>query len=318
MTLTRRTLAAGAAALALPSLAMPSIARAATRVRIGYQKNGSLVILRQQRRLDPIGLVPEWVEFTSGPPMLEALNAGAVDFGATGDMPPIFAQAAGADLLYVGAQPLAGQNAAILVRADGPVRTLADLRGKKFAFTKGSSAHYLALRALERAGLTTADIQHVNLQPADAGAAFRTGAVDAWSIWDPFYAIAEQDSANRVLTSAVGLAPSNSYFVASRAFATKESAAVATLLDAINSAAVWARANPEALAQTMAEVTGVPLPAQRVAAPRGVYAVQKLDEGIIAKQQEIADLFATLRVIPARIDIRSAVWRPALAEGVAQ
>ena len=318
MTLTRRTLAAGAAALALPSLAMPSIARAATRVRIGYQKNGSLVILRQQRRLDPIGLVPEWVEFTSGPPMLEALNAGAVDFGATGDMPPIFAQAAGADLLYVGAQPLAGQNAAILVRADGPVRTLADLRGKKFAFTKGSSAHYVALRALERAGLTTADIQHVNLQPADAGAAFRTGAVDAWSIWDPFYAIAEQDSANRVLTSAVGLAPSNSYFVASRAFATKESAAVATLLDAINSAAVWARANPEALAQTMAEVTGVPLPAQRLAAPRGVYAVQKLDEGIIAKQQEIADLFATLRVIPARIDIRSAVWRPALAEGVAQ
>lgn len=318
MTLTRRTLAAGAAALALPSLAMPSIARAATRVRIGYQKNGSLVILRQQRRLDPIGLVPEWVEFTSGPPMLEALNAGAVDFGATGDMPPIFAQVAGADLLYVGAQPLAGQNAAILVRADGPVRTLADLRGKKFAFTKGSSAHYLALRALERAGLTMADIQHVNLQPADAGAAFRTGAVDAWSIWDPFYAIAEQDSANRVLTSAVGLAPSNSYFVASRAFATKESAAVATLLDAINSAAVWARANPEALAQTIAEVTGVPLQAQRVAAPRGVYAVQKLDEGIIAKQQEIADLFATLRVIPARIDIRSAVWRPALAEGVAQ
>ena len=318
MTLTRRTLAAGAAALALPSLAMPSIARAATRVRIGYQKNGSLVILRQQRRLDPIGLVPEWVEFTSGPPMLEALNAGAVDFGATGDMPPIFAQAAGADLLYVGAQPLAGQNAAILVRADGPVRTLADLRGKKFAFTKGSSAHYLALRALERAGLTTADIQHVNLQPADAGAAFRTGAVDAWSIWDPFYAIAEQDSANRVLTSAVGLAPSNSYFVASRAFATKESAAIATLLDAINSAAVWARADPEALAQTMAEVTGVPLPEQRMAAPRGVYAVQKLDEGIIAKQQEIADLFATLRVIPARIDIRSAVWRPALAEGVAQ
>ena len=185
MTLTRRTLAVGAAALVVPSLAMPSIARAATRVRIGYQKNGALVILRQQRRLDPLGLVPEWVEFTSGPPMLEALNAGAVDFGATGDMPPIFAQAAGAELLYVGAQPLAGQNAAILVRADGPVRTLADLKGRKFAFTKGSSAHYVALRALERAGLTTADIQHVNLQPADAGAAFRTGAVDAWSIWDP-------------------------------------------------------------------------------------------------------------------------------------
>lgn len=304
--LTRRAMLAGAA-----SLSLPAVSRAATRVRVGYQKNGALVIVRQQRRLEPLGLVPEWVEFTSGPPMLEALNAGAADFGAVGDMPPIFAQAAGADLLYVGAQPVTGANSAILVRDDGPVRTLADLRGRRVAFTKGSSAHNVALKALARAGLTPADIQHVNLQPPDAGAAFRTGAIDAWSIWDPFFAIAELEPGTRVLTTAEGLAPSNSFFLASRAFATREPAAVLTLLDAINGAAAWARANPEPLAQALSEVTGVPLPAQRIAAARGVYAVQPLDDVIIAQQQAIADTFAGLRVIPSRIDIRAAVWRPA-------
>ena len=303
--LTRRALAGSLAALALPASA-----RAATRVRIGYQKSGALVIVRQRRQLDALGLAADWVEFGSGPPMLEALNAGAVDFGAVGDMPPIFAQAAGADLLYVGAQPVPGASSAILVRADGPVRALADLKGKRVAFTKGSSAHNVMLKALARAGLTPADIQQVNLQPPDAGAAFRSGAIDAWSIWDPFFAIAEQEAGARVLTTAEGLAPSNSFFLASRSFAIREPAAVLSLLDAINGAADWARANPEPLAQVLSEVTGVPLPAQRRAAARGVYAVQPLDDAIIGQQQAIADTFADLRIIPARIDIRAAVWRP--------
>jgi aliphatic sulfonates family ABC transporter substrate-binding protein len=309
---TRRTLfAASLSALALPAIA-------ATRVRIGYQKNGSLVIVRQQQRLEQLGLAPEWVEFPSGPPLLEALNAGAVDFGATGDTPPIFAQAAGADLLYVGAQPTPGANSAILVRADGPIHTLKDLRSRRIAFTKGSSAHNVLLKALARAGLKPADIQPVNLQPPDAGAAFRTGAIDAWSIWDPFYAVAQEDPGTRVLTTAEGLAPSNSFFLASRAFATSQPAAILTLLDAINGAAEWAKSNPEPLAQVLSAVTGVPLPAQRVSAARGVYAVQPLDDKIIAQQQEIADTFAGLRIIPAKIDVRSAVWRPVGKQAAAQ
>ena len=305
LNLSRRSL--GAATLAL---ALPSLARAAGRVRIGYQKNGSLVIVRQQRLLEPVGLAVEWVEFTSGPPLLEALNAGAIDFGATGDTPPIFAQAAGADLLYVGGQPVDGANQAILVRADSPVRVLADLRGKRVAFTKGSSAHNMVVQALARAGLKPADVQPVNLQPPDAGAAFRNGALDAWAIWDPFFAIAELEPTTRVLTTAKGVAPSNSFFLASRSFTEREPGTVLALLDAINAAAGWAQANPEALAQTLADITGVPLPAQRVAAPRGVYAVQPMNDAIIAQQQAIADTFAALRVIPARVDVRAAVWRP--------
>ena len=302
--LTRRGL--GAAALVL---ALPNLARAAGRVRIGYQKNGSLAIMRQQRRLEQ-GLAVEWVEFNSGPPLLEALNAGAVDFGATGDTPPIFAQAAGADLLYVGGQPISGANEAVLVPDTSPIRTIADLRGKRVAFTKGSSAHYMTVQVLASAGLKPSDIQQVNLQPPDAGAAFRTGALDAWAVWDPFFAIAEAEPTTRVLTTGEKVAPSNSFFLASRRFTEREPGTVLALLDAINATADWGRANPEELAQTLAGITGVPLPAQRVSAARGVYAVQPMDEAIIARQQSVADTFAALRVIPARIDVRAAVWRP--------
>jgi aliphatic sulfonates family ABC transporter substrate-binding protein len=288
----------------------PLAARAAGRVRIGYQKNGALVIVRQQKLLDPLGVAVDWVEFPSGPPMLEAMNAGAVDFGATGDTPPIFAQAAGAALLYVGAQPTAGDSEAILVHIDSPIHSVAGLRGKRVAFTKGSSAHYMTVKVLASAGLTLADIQPVYLQPPDAGAAFRAGAVDAWSIWDPFYAIAQLEPTTRVLTTGVGIAPSNSFFLAASSFVKGQPASLVTLLQAINQAAAWAGAHPDDLAQVMAQVTGVPLPAQRIAAPRGVYAVQPLDEAIVAQEQGIADLFSTLRIIPAKIDVRGAVWRP--------
>ena len=302
------------ALLALATLAARP-ARAADPLRIGYQKNGSLVILRRQGTLDAVfarwGMPVTWVEFPAGPPLLEALNAGAIDFGATGDTPPIFAQAAGAALLYVGAQPVRGDNQAIIVRDGGPVRTLADLRGRRVAYTRGSSAHNVVVKALGRAGLVPSDIQSVPLQPADAAAAFRTGAIDAWAIWDPFLAIAQQDPATRVLAQATDVAPSNSFFLARRAWAERAPDQVAALLDAINAAAAWAAANLDALAGLMAEVTGVPIEAQRVAAPRGVYAVQPMDAAIISQQQDIADTFARLRIIPAPIDVRQAVWAPA-------
>ena len=250
------------------------------------------------------------MEFSSGPPILEALNAGAIDFCATGDTPPIFAQAAGAALVYVGGQPSPGTNSAILVKQDLPIHSIADLRGKRVAYTKGSSAHNFVVRALASAGMTPADIQSVWLQPPEAGAAFRSGALDAWVIWDPFFAIAAAEPGTRVLTTALGVAPSNSFFLARRAFADQNPALILSTLDAINAAADWAHSHPNDLASVMAQVTGVPLAAEKVAAPRGVYAVQPMDEKIIAQQQAIADSFAALKIIPARIDIRSAVWNP--------
>jgi aliphatic sulfonates family ABC transporter substrate-binding protein len=278
-------------------------------VRIGYQKTGTLVILRQQQRLEKLGWSVRWVEFQSGPPLLEALNAGAVDFGATGDTPPVFAQAAGVDLVYVASQPASGRNAAILVHADSPIRSVADLRGRRLAVTKGSSAHYQTVRTLATAGLTLADVQPVFLQPADAGAAFRTGAVDAWTIWDPFYAIAEREPGVRVLITGE-VAPSNSFFLARRDVAVRQPDLVVGLLREINAAAAWSEEHRDELARIMAEVTGVDEAAQRVAAARGTYRVAFMDDAVTAQQQALADTFAGLGVLPRRIDVRGAVWLP--------
>ena len=309
--LTRRTLGKAALPFAC-ALAAPRGTRAApAAVRVGYQKMGALVILRQQPdRLALLGAPVEWVEFSSGPPMLEALNAGAVDFAAVGDTPPLFAQAAGADLLYVGGQPLSGTAEGVLVADASPIRSVPDLRGKRLAFTKGSSAHATVVRLLAAAGLAPSDVERVYLQPPDAAAAFRSGALDAWAVWDPFFAVGQLEPGARVLATAAALPQTSNFFMASRRFATERAPLLLGLLDAVNGVAEWAAANPDALVQAMAAVTGVPLPAQRLAALRGTYAVQAMDDAIVARQQSLADDFARLRIIPARVDVRAIVWTP--------
>ena len=308
--LTRRRLAA--TALAMPAiLTLPRPLRAAGPVRIGYQKNGSLVILQQHKQLETSGMAVQWVYFTSGPPMLEALNAGAIDFAATGDTPPIFAQAAGSKMVYVAGQPMYGHYEGILVKKDSPLKTLADLRGKRLAYTKGSSGHYLVLAALTKAGLKPSDIQSVTLQPPDAAAAFAQSRVDAWSVWDPFFAVAELDPANRVLIYEREIAISNRFFIARRDFAESDPATVHKLIEAINGVSVWAGAHPEELAKTMTQITGVPIEAENVAVKRDGYNALPMSPKIVAEQQGIADAFFKAGVLPRAITVSDAVWSAA-------
>ena len=165
-------------------------------LRIGYQKYGTLVLLKAkgtlEKRLAAQGVDVQWTEFPGGPQLLEGLNVGSIDFGVTGETPPVFAQAAGADLLYVAYEPPAPHSEAILVPKGSPIKSVAELKGKKVVLNKGSNVHYLLVRALEDAGLKYTDIQTVFLPPADARAAFERGSVDAWVIWDPYQAAAEQ------------------------------------------------------------------------------------------------------------------------------
>ncbi|MBC7728908.1 MAG: ABC transporter substrate-binding protein, partial [Microbacteriaceae bacterium] len=150
-------------------------------LRIGYQKSAvNLVILKQQGVLEkrfPATRIT-WAEFPAGPQLLEALAVGSLEFGLTGDSPPVFAQAAGKDLVYVAAEPPKPDSSAILVLGDSPIKTLADLKGRRIALQKGSSAHYLLVRAVEKASLTWRDIQPIYLAPADARAAFERKSVD--------------------------------------------------------------------------------------------------------------------------------------------
>jgi sulfonate transport system substrate-binding protein len=283
-------------------------------IRIGYQKNGVLVIARQQAALEkhfaPQGIEVKWVEFSSGPPMLEAMNVGSVDYGAVGDSPPIFAQAAGAAIVYAAGQPITnGQG--ILVPPNSPIRSIADLKGKRVGFTKGSSAHNVIVQTLEKAGLSYADITPVYLTPPDAGPAFANGSIDAWSIWDPYFAIGETKQNGRILVNASEITKTNSFYIANRDFAKTRGAVLQQIIDVTSSTAKWAETHRDEVAKALSAVTNIPLDIQTVAANRSSFAVGPITDDIIATQQGVADRFFKLGLIPKPVVVRDAVWKPA-------
>jgi sulfonate transport system substrate-binding protein len=298
---------AGIAATAAGSFASADVRE----LRIGYQKNGVLVIARQQavleKRLAPSGVSVDWVEFSSGPPMMEAMNAGSIDFGQVGDTPPIFAQAAGANIVYVAGQPITnGQG--ILVRPDSGIRTVADLKGKRVGLAKGSSAHNVTIIALEKAGLQYSDITPVYLNPPDAAAAFARGSIDAWAIWDPYFAIGEIKGGGRVLVQANEVGKTNSFYIANRDFAARQPQLLRQVLDVLGETAVWSEAHRDQVGRTLSEVTGVDLDIQTYAAQRTSFAIGKITDDIVATQQSVADRFYRLGLIPRPVVVRDAVW----------
>jgi sulfonate transport system substrate-binding protein len=283
-------------------------------IRIGYQKTGVLVIARQQATLEKHfasqGIHIKWVEFTSGPPMVEAMSIGSIDFGAVGDSPPIFAQAANANIVYAAGQKITnGQG--ILVPQNSSIRSIADLKGKRVGFTKGSSAHNIVVQTLEKAGLTYNDITPIYLTPPDAGPAFANGSIDAWAVWDPYFAIGEKKQNGRILINAHEVTKSNSFFIANKDFARDRSAALTEVIARLGEAAVWAENNRAAVAQSLAGVTGVPLDIQAVAAERASFLIGAVTDDIIETQQGVADRFYKIGLIPKPIVVRDIVWKPA-------
>jgi sulfonate transport system substrate-binding protein len=282
-------------------------------IRIGYQKNGVLVIARQRATLEghfgAEGVDVKWVEFSSGPPMLEAMNVGSIDYGAVGDSPPVFAQSAGAAIVYAAGEPITnGQG--ILVQGNSAIRSIADLKGKRVGFTKGSSAHNIVVQTLEKAGLTYADITPVYLTPPDAGPAFANGSIDAWSIWDPYFAIGETKQNGRILVNASDITKTNSFYIANRDFAKTHGQVLQQIIDVTASTAKWAETHRDAVAQALSAVTRIPLDIQTVAANRSSFAVGPITEDIIATQQGVADRFFKLGLIPKPVVVRDAVWKP--------
>ena len=282
-------------------------------IGIGFQKgSGLLSVLKAQgtleKSLSAQQLKVKWIEFPAGPQLLEALHAGNVDFGLTGAPPPIFAQAAGVDLLYVGAEPASPSAEAIVVAKDSPLKTVAQLRGKKVAFQKGSSSNLLVLAALRKAGLSMQDIQPVYLAPADARAAFVSGSIDAWVIWDPYLAAVQHSLPVRVLADHQGLLPANSIYEASRRLAEKSPAALNIILNQLAQTGAWARANPQLLAGIIAPQLGLPPAVIETWQARSRYGVVPVSADITARQQEIADLFYQNKLVPKPVNIRQQVW----------
>ncbi|GAB4216731.1 MAG: sulfonate ABC transporter substrate-binding protein [Synechococcales cyanobacterium] len=284
-------------------------------VNIGFQKSGNLLFLKAagtlEERLKKFGFGVTWTEFSSGPPLIEGLNVGSIDFGHSGDAPPIFAQAAGAPLRYVASTRPSPKSVALLVPQGSPVQSVADLKGKKVAFAKGSSAHYFLVEALTQAGLTLNDIEQVFLQPADARTAFEGKNLDAWAIWDPFYAAAELNGA-QVLVNGEGLTPFREYYFASAAFVDQHPELVEVIVEELEKTTgnLNQRDSLE-LAQWLSPELGVDIPIlQRAYQRRDRYGAVWVQPEIVAEQQKIADTFISIGVLPKPVRIEDNVWRP--------
>ncbi|WP_271104264.1 sulfonate ABC transporter substrate-binding protein [Pseudomonas tohonis] len=310
ITLRRSLVALFAAAISFGAITQ---AQAET-LRIGYQKYGTLVLLKAkgslEKRLADQGIEVKWTEFPGGPQLLEGLNVGSIDFGVTGETPPVFAQAAGADLLYVAYEPPAPTSEAILVPKDSAIKSVKELAGKKVALNKGSNVHYLLVRALEEAGLKYSDIQPVYLPPADARAAFERGSVDAWVIWDPFQAAAEQQLQARTLRNGTQLVDNHQFYLATRAYATQHPQVISTLVEEVRAVGEDSKADPDTVTEQVAPLLGLPRDITSIAVKRQGYGAQFLTPEVVTAQQKIADTFTDLKLIPKKLSIKDVIWTP--------
>jgi sulfonate transport system substrate-binding protein len=315
---TRREFVAAGAGLALAAAASAQTGNELAQLRIGFQKSAvNLVIVKQQGTLEKRyhAAKVQWIEFPAGPQLLEALSVGALEFGLTGDSPPVFAQAAGKDLLYVGAEPPKPLSSAVLVQGNSALRTLAELKGKRVGLQKGSSAHYLLVRALEKGGLQWSDITPIYLAPAEARAAFERGSVDAWAIWDPFYAATELAIKPRILSTGEGLSSNNSFYLASRPFTEKHPQVLNALFEELTRADAYVQNNRKEAAQLIADFSGLSLAtvhlfiSRRPRSPVGPISPQ-----IVADQQRVADAFHKLELIPRPVKVGEIVWQPKTAQ----
>lgn len=302
----RQILVAAVATTALGATGQALAQKASRTLRIGHQK-GWLSLLKArgtlEKRLASLGVSITWTEFNAGPVQLEALNVGAIDFGDVGEAPPIFAQAAGAPLVYVGATVPRPRLEAVIVPKASAIRSVSELKGKKIALNKGSNVHYLLVKLLEKNGLKYSDVQPIFLAPADARAAFERGAVDAWAIWDPFLAAAQKTLDARLLADATGVANNRNYYFTSRDFATKNTDVLKIAIEEINNIDTWIAKNKAAAATELATVLGLDKNITELFVSRAGYGTAPVTREVLAEQQVIADTFFELKLIPKKLNL---------------
>jgi sulfonate transport system substrate-binding protein len=306
---TRRRLIQGAAAVvALPARGAWAQAPART-LRIGNQK-GNLSLLKGrgtlEKRLAPLGVAVKWTEFTAGPVQLEALNVGSIDFGDVGEAPPIFAQAAGAPLAYVAATLPRPQSEAVIVPKGSAIQSVKDLKGRKVALNKGSNVHYFLVKLLEKHGLAYVDVSVVFLPPADARAAFEKGSIDAWVIWDPFLAAAQKTLDARLVADATGVVGNRGFYFSSLDYAGKNADVIRILIEELDKVDQWAQANKGAFAAELAALWGLPQPVVELSVSRTPFGTGPITKAILGEQQQIADTFLALGLIPKKINLLEA------------
>lgn len=319
----RRVLAGALAGAAAGLLARPAAAAAAGRLGRARGSGGSLsgVTLRlgdqvslletalgSAGQLDDLEYAIEWTSFPSGPPLLEALAGGAIDLGAVGDTPPLFAAAGGAPLRIIYAHRLPQHGQGFVLPAGSDVTGIAELAGRKVAVTRGSSAHWTLLKGLLDNGLTLDDVEPIYLQPVDALAAFSGGEVDAWVIWEPFTTIALANDATLLLSGEDLAIPGYNFQVTSeQALSDPDKvAAIADLLERFQAALEWQRSNKEEWKDAYVELSGLPADLAEALLRYDTEDVV-LDDAVIADLQAAADAFSAAGEFDAPIDATTLV-----------
>lgn len=275
-------------------------------LRVGDQKGaGVQEMLTAAGQLDGLTYKIKWSLFTSGPPILEGVNAGAVDFGSVGNTPPVFAAASKARIIIVGATESRLTGQAIVVPKGSQLRSPTELKGKKIAVAKGSSANYHLLSVLKKNGLGFDDIQPQYLQPADALAALTGGRVDAWATWEPYTAQAELENGARILADGRGYTNGYGFQVTSKdTLKDKErTAALKDFLARYQRAIQWSNTHPRQWASIWAKQTRLPGPVAERAVDRRLADIIPIDDSVIASEQQIADSFSGVGLIPGKVTI---------------
>lgn len=284
-----------------------------TTLNIGFQKYGILPIVKAKGELEKTlaaqGIQVKWVEFPAGPQLLEGLNVGSVVLGEAGEAPPIFAQAANPNLVYVANQPAAPSAEALIVQKDSPIQSIQDLKGKRIALNKGSNVHYLLLKLLEENNLTLSDIQPVYLPPSDARAAFEKGAVDAWVIWDPFLAAAEHQIHARVIANGEHLVSNHQFYLSDRQFAENHPQVLNTVVTTLNQTTDWVKTHPDDAAKLLEKPTALEFDILKTSISRMGFGVQPISEKVAKEQQYVADAFFAQKLIPKQLVIQDALLK---------
>jgi sulfonate transport system substrate-binding protein len=296
-----------AAATSSPS-ASGSVNLSSVTLNVGDQKGtGAEAVLTAAGLLNTLPFKVSWSDFTSGPPMLEAMASGSVDIGGVGDAPPAFAASGGEAIEIVGARTTNGDQDALVVPKGSPITSLNQLKGKKIAYGSGSSGNYNLLTVLNKASLTTKAVTLVNLQPAEALAAFTSGAVAAWDIWPPYVQqVVAQDGA-RILARGPQYGSPYSFEVASKAAVAnpEKAAAIKVYLATLDKAYVWAAAHPAAWATAWGKASGLPTSIMNAAAEVDANTPAQITSATISAEQGVVDQFFAAGLIPNKVDISS-------------
>jgi sulfonate transport system substrate-binding protein len=284
-------------------------------LRMGYQQAGDLVRITRvlEKRLEPLGIKVEWAQFAQGPQLMEAMNVGKIDLGSVGETPPIFAQAAGAQIAYIVGRrrtEKTGKGSAIVVPPNSPIKTVKDIKGQKVVFQKASASHYFILRALEDAGLKYSDIQVLSIPNVEAASAFLEGKIPVWVTSDPHLARAEKLGKAKIIRTAQGLDSPSGYYIATKQFAIDNPGLVRIVIEEIDKIERWAEAHPKETAKLIVPYQKLPADVMDLVISRRSYGLRAISPELIQQQQRIADYFYKNGLLPKPINVREAMLTP--------